>query len=342
MGAHTRDAFVADVEGFLRDNVLKVIGGWQSQTKSAVGNVRSAAGNPAFALGARRTGVELVAPELEAYFEKETAATEPHIFPFSKPQVVVRLDAPGTNAKSLAPVYLIPYAGGSGHGVRLPSQATDGYLVAYAMTAAQQGCTVEVSGDATSPHASHTNVIDAAAAQRQTVLNQRVAELQNDFLLAEHAAGLAPAAPNPAAANRAWFSHYAATGGNPVAEHNYSAISHGVIQPQLQPGGAITTIKSAHRLDRGRKGHSNYRYRVAAIAIALNPAAPSQGQVVAERTGGNWTFYYQVWNPIPFDVVRKDKLGLITYRRDRRRVTLDVVLAWGQLWPAYTQNVVHF
>lgn len=342
MGNATRLAFEANIENFLRDHALIARAGWASATKSGVGDVRAASGAPVFVMGGSQTGVRLDAPLVEAYFEKHAPAVEPHILPFSRPTVDLKLDAPGTNPKSMANVYLIPYQGGRGHGVKLPSQATDGLPVAYAVTAAQQGCTVEVSGTAAEPYASHTNVIDAHAPARQAMIHTRLAQLQADYLAAEQAAGLPGGAPNPAAVNRSWFGHYAPPGALGVQDRNYTNASHGVVQAQLQNAGNPRTIKVAHRENLGMAGHRNFRFRINPGSIVLNPAAPAQAQVVARRVAGNWTFYYQVWNPIQFQVIEKSKFGKITYHQDIRQVTVSVVLAWGQLWPHYTQNLVAF
>jgi hypothetical protein len=142
--------------------------------------------------------------------------------------------------------------------------------------------------------------------------------------------------------NRSWFGHYAPPGGLAVQDRNYSAASHAVVQAQLQHAGNARTIKVAHRENLGMAGHRNFRFRINPGSIVLNPAAPAQAQVVAQRVAGNWTFYYQVWNPIQFEVIEKSKFGKITYHQDVRQVTVSVVLAWGQLWPHYTQHLVAF
>jgi hypothetical protein len=340
MGNTTRMDFENNVEDFLRDHAIIVSGGWTHQTKSGGGNVRAAAGGPAFVLGAQNTAVSLNAPLVEAYFSQSASAVEPHLFPFSKPQVSVQLDAPGTNAKAL-PVYLIPYAGGTAHGVKLPNQAADGLAVAYAVTSAQNGCTVEVSGALNSPYASHTNVIDANAPHRQATILHRITQLQADYLAAEQAAGLPVGAANPAAVNRAQFGHYNGPGGA-VAHENYSVESHNIAQNQLMGGGVPVTRKAHHKQGLGLAGHRNFRYRVCPGTAVLNAAAPGQAQIVAQRVLNSWTFYYQMWSPIRFDVTEKDKFGQVTYNTRARVVDLNVVLAWGQLWPHYSQNVVAF
>lgn len=342
MGNHTRNLFVADPVGFLRDHVVSVRGAQLHQTKSGVSTVQAAAGNPAFAMGANQTGVRLDAPLVEAYFEKQSPAVMAATLPFSRPKIRIELDAPGTNPKSLQNVYLIPYAGEHGHGVKLPSQATDGHPIAYAVTSAQNGCTVVVSGNSVSPYVSHTNVADAAAPARQAAITQRLNSLQADFHAAELAAGIAPGG---AAADRTRFGHFQPAGPGPglaPIEHNYSNESFNTLHTQLMQAGNPRTTKVARRDNLGRAGHSNYRYRVDPNCTALAPGAASQAQVVARRQGGSWTFYFQIWNPVAFQITKKDKMGKITYRQTQNNILANVVLSWGQLWPLNTANFVVF
>ena len=100
---------------------------------------------------------------------------------------------PDDGSGTCVPVYVIPYQGGRALGVQLPDQATDGQAQAWAVTATQNGCTVEISGSRSSPYASHTNVIDAQAAMRQNKMNTRLSKLQQRFQAAAQAVvGIGP------------------------------------------------------------------------------------------------------------------------------------------------------
>jgi hypothetical protein len=223
--------------------------------------------------------------------------------------VTVTLDAP-SNAEKTLPVYLIPFRGGTAHGVQLPADGD----VTFALTASQNGCTVEVSGDPSAPFASHTNVIDANAPQRQAVLLRRLAQLQHEFSTVSPDGG--------ADRSRLQFGHYRGTAG--VTSVNYTQRSRRVVK------GEFTRLFGL-RQRKFRAG--DISYKLARDAAALDPNATAQAQIIAKREGGRWIFYYQVWNVLRFETRTYDQHGV---KHPGPPASVFVVLAWGQLWPNRT------
>lgn len=315
MGRATRDAFVNNTENFLRDNALVVRGAWGQTTRTpgtTVGTIRDTAGatlQQHFPLGTDSTAVNLAAPRVAAYFSRTDEPVRPELFPFSAPKVTVTLDAPN-NAEKTLPVYLIPFRGGTAHGVQLPADGD----VTFALTASQNGCTVEVSGDPSAPFASHTNVIDATAPQRQDLLLRRLAQLQHEFSAVSPDGG--------SDQNRLQFGHYRGTAG--VTNVNYTERSRHTVRDQF-------TQFFGQRRRKFRAG--DISYKLARDAMALDPSATAQAQIVAKREGERWIFYYQVWNALSFETRTYDQHGV---KHPGPTETVLVVLAWGQLWPNRT------
>lgn len=299
-----------------------------------------------------KSGVSLTAPIFSATFAETRAAESADMLEFSRPQVTVTLTpyAPGG-----LPVYLIPYEGGSARGIKLPAHGTDGHNVAYAMTATQNGCTVEVSGTAASPYASHSNVIDVktgGAAQkwfaREQKINLRLFKLQQRFAAAELAAG--GNAANPAV-NRTQFGFYDQTpvgAGGGATLKNYNAVMR---TAGNNADGQFGKAKRESRLI----GH--YRYMCVptdqAVLQLKDRSSPPNALVVGRRTAAGWTFYYQVYSDVYFHVKRVAKIGGIKLgdgefimndddNTQKKRFPATVVLAYGELWPHMTEVTCTF
>lgn len=347
-----RDDFEHDPLKFLRDHATFVNGG-AIQAMAAGGTV----GGEIAAQGrlttqkapgvAAKSGINLQAPIFSATFAETRAAENADMLDFSRPQVTVTLTP---YAAGGLPVYLIPYEGGSARGIKLPAHGTDGHNVAYAMTATQNGCTVEVSGPPASPYASHSNVIDVKhddAAQkwfaREQKINLRLFKLQQRFAAAELAAGGNSAAPTQ---NRTQFGFYDQTptgGAGAATMKNYNAVM------RAAGNSAEGQFGKAKREER-RFGH--YRYMCVptdqSIEALKNRASPPNALVIGRRTVAGWTFYYQVYTDVTFNVKRVPKLGgfklsegEFIMRDDdptkRKRYSACVVLAYGELWPNLTE-----
>lgn len=297
---------------------------------------------------AAKSGVMLGAPLFSPTFAETRAAENGDVLDFSRPQITVNLGA--HNAAGL-PVYLMPYEGASARGVKLPAHGTDGFAVAWAMTTTLNGCTVEVSGDAASPYASHTNVIDVNnndAAQkwiaREQKINARLFNLQQRFAAAEAAAGGNAAAP---AMNRAQFGFYDPSGAGGVAagQHkNYNAAMQRTANQADGQAGKTTR--------RENNTFSHYRYYCLptddTIQALRNRAMPPNAIVVGRRDISGWKFYYQVYAEMAFNIKRVLKfkgiqLGdgefIMSDADDtkRKKYHATVVLAYGQLWPVMTE-----
>ena len=347
-----RAAFEASVEGFLSKYATMVQGGSIQQTTSGsrvgteIANAGFAPTQKASGAGTAKSAISMTAPLLTANFVKSQSRAHKDYLDFSAAQITIQLDR--FNAPTDLPVYLIPYEGGSGRGVKLPAHGTDGFPVAYAMTATQNGCTVEVSGTQDSPYASHTNVIDVTHASadqkwadREAKINLRLARLQARFAMAEAAAGGDTTAP---ASNRTQFGFYDPSGpGGAGSFVNYNAQMQKVANAQDGVPGKTG--------DREEGFLSHFRYYAVptdrVIHDCRNRRLPPQALVVGRRDAGGWTFYYQVWRPMQFFIkrVRKAhglKIGRGEYLVDgqgrKQEFPITAILDYGELWPNHTEH----
>jgi hypothetical protein len=187
-------------------------------------------------VGNQKTGVSLTAPMLTAVVDKVANSREnKDMLPFSRATVEVKFQA--YQAGTGVPVYLIPYEGGKSRGVKLPAHGADALAAVAAMTATQNGCTVEVSGTQASPYASHTNVADVSVGvaverfrARRAKMLTRVDKLQQRFGAAEAAAGGNPADPG---LNRRQFGYYpppVGAMGSVVEQVNYTEIARQLVR----------------------------------------------------------------------------------------------------------------
>jgi hypothetical protein len=342
MPYHTE--FRAGVERFLGQYAVGVAGGMASNAHGlparTVQQVLAAHG---FAMGARRSEVSLAAPRVHAYFDLASAAQHRDTLPFSRDELTVSLgddDGTGTGV----PVYLIPYAGRRAMGVRLPGEATDGLAEAWAMTATQNGCTVEISGDRASPYASHTNVIDATAVNRRTKMATRLDKLQQRFVTA---LGPGPIAPqDDPTQNRVQFGFFAPTALNPSSHHHgyQASVDHVAAALDARTIALNRQIKGG-RVETGWATHT--RYHIAPTQTTINtlrnPANPPNALVVGHRTGGQWSFYYQEYATMRFEVREVRKIGPKLTTHDawltnhagtaHRTYGVLVVLSHGRVWP---------
>lgn len=351
--ANYRAAFENDVEGFLAKYATLVNGASGQNTPSGtkVGAEITAAGfapTQKLAGGTAKSAVSLTAPLLTATFSKARPRDHKEYFDFSAAQITIDLDR--YNGPADLPVYLIPYEGGSGRGVKLPAYGTDPYAVAYAMTASQNGCTVEVSGPADSPYASHTNVIDVNTgdadqkwANRETKINLRLATLQRRFAAAEAAVGGDQHAPE---SNRTQFGFYDPQGPGGVAANRF--VNYNAQMAKVGAAQENVTRKTARR-ETGFLSHFRY-YAVPTdevIEECRNRRLPPQGLVIGRRDATGWKFYYQVWRPMDFFIkrIRKVKgwqLGsgdyLVKSNGHRDTFNITVILDYGELWPTHSEH----
>jgi len=348
-----QDEFTNDLLKFLKEHAVLVNGG-SAQNLAGGGTIGAAITAQGIqttqkAPGvAAKAGVSLAAPLFSPSFAKTRDAENADLLDFSRPMVTVSL---GAHVATGLPVYLMPYEGGGGRGVRLPAHGTDPYNVAYAMTATLNGCTVEVSGTPASPYASHTNVIDVTAGTaaqkwiaREQKINARLFRLQQRFAAAEAAGGGNAAAP---ALNRTQFGFYDSTGAGAVAagsHKNYNAAMKNTVDRAEGQFG-----KTTRRED---KLFTHYRYYCVptdeSIQTLRNRQLPPNAVVVGRRDAGGWKFFYQVYAEVTFNIKRQLKmkgieLGSGEYLMNegddtkRKKYHATVVLAYGELWPNMTE-----
>jgi hypothetical protein len=331
-----RDLLLHDIEEYMR-TYITVCNSADSNLARGGGTVAQYLQGSGFNYGNRHTEVMLTAPLVYAYFNVDLAARNANIFGFSRDKVKVEI-GPDDGSHTGVPMYLVPYREGNARGVKLPSQAQDGFAEVFAITAAQDGCTFEVFGSVASPYCSHSNCKDKASNERQNKMKDRVDKLHARFLQAEQAAAVGFAMPNGPI--RTQFQNYSddrfAPPDGPIRQVNYTEgakIGVRAIADQTVKGKRVETGAFSHR-----------RYHIKLTDQSKNEVLGPQvgaGQVIARRRLGAWSFYYQEHAPLYFDVVAVDKVGP---KLERARTTIsnhngkaaDAILCSGKLWPVYT------
>ncbi len=342
MPFHTE--FLAGVENFLGRYCVTVKGGMTSFGKDGVENVGKLLKRAGYRPDkSPKSVVSLTAPTLRAYFALAQVGSHKDILPFSRDAVEVTFgddDGSGT----CVPVYIVPYEGGRGLGVRLPDQATDRLPQAWVMTTLQNGCTVEISGPRSSPYASHTNVADMGAADRRQRMARRLSLLQQRFQ--------AQLSPNPIVPgndprlNRTQFGYYVPTRVHqpPVNFRSYTANIVAVTGRLAASTTAVQQQFKGGRAETGRATHKRYYFQPtqASLDQINKPANTHQAIVMGHRINDQWTFYFQEWAGMNFNVREVDKFGPLIRTRDawmlnrrgtRKDYSVDVVLSHGTLWP---------
>jgi len=296
-----------------------------------------------------KTSVGLATVSVSAHFDKPVPRSnnpeEKLMFPFHRAQVRIRYGAPG--AGGLNPVYVIPYEQGTARGVKLPAHGTDGHAAAYAMTATQSGCTVEVSGAAASPYVSHTNVLDKLQPVRQVAINARLQKLRNRFIAAEVMAGNVHAAIPAASRHQFGFYGPLGPGGVPAAQFlNYRQRFEDI----------YTDIARHGRVRRESRMFSHVNYVVSpttpALRVARNPLNPPMALFVGKRSAAGWRFFFQVYMPVlEFHVTRVFKRrgtvlrpqAIMNAAGNQLKVFRPtVVLEYGEFWPNIVAHTVDF
>jgi hypothetical protein len=275
--------------------------------------------------------VDLNAPQVYAFFDISYQATHIDVIPWSVAQISTRFhNAAWFNGEQGVPVYLVPYEGNRSIGVKLPA----GTGPAYAMTATQNGCTFEVSGDRTCPYVSHSNARNVPAPRRQAAIIARAQRLLLAFNSAEVNSNSDTTQPqNDPNQNRAMFGHFANVPGFANSMVDYTANNRMAASRLIGPSGQGRAIKGA-RLGHGIQGHSRYWLTLRGNSITAITNAPGTSLVVGRRQGGIWTFYHQSYQYLEFDVTRRVKWGNVTKRNVQEgRKTATVITSWGELWP---------
>lgn len=333
-----KDLLLHDIEEYMR-TYITVCKSADSNGAHGGGTVLQYLQGNGFNYGNRHTEVAITAPLVHAYFTIDLAARNADIFGFSRDRVKVEI-GPDDGSHTSVPMYLIPYREGNARGVKLPTQAQDGFVEAFAITAAQDGCTFEVFGSANSPYCSHSNCKDKAANERQDKMKDRVDRLHDRFLQAEQAAN--GAFVMPGGLRRTQFQNYtddrAAPPNGPIRQVNYSEGAKMAVR-----GIADQSVKG-NRVETGLFTHRRYHIQLTdqCKREVLGPQVGA-GQVIARRRQGVWSFYYQEHASLYFDVVAVDKVGP---KAERKRTTIsnangkgaDAILCSGQLWPTYTAH----
>src|SRR5919202_2989686 len=308
--------FETDIEAFLRTYALYVNGALLNQINGDGQTVGTLIGG-GFAGAQGSTLVSLNAPLVYAHFSLKQAASNPNYIPISAESVQMKFD----NNNTGLPIYLIPYEGTRSLGVKLPR----GNHVAYAITATLNGCTVEISGSDTEPYVSHSNVYNVTHAvpatqfaNRQIAMTTRLAGLKTDFTTAETTAGnVVPGVnnvnnPNYNPLNFAFYANHANPPGYPGTTVDYRNDVEQVAT--LLAGGTPPITQKGGRQDTNLISHSRYMLTLtqASLQTYQDPQVPPNAIVVARRSAGNpgqWTFYYQEYASLTFNVREKAKVG---------------------------------
>lgn len=297
--------------------------------------------------GNRTTGVSLTAPLLTAVANKLAGGRDDKdMLPFSRATVEVKFQS--YQAGVGVPVYLIPYEGGKSRGVKLPAHGADALPAAAAMTATQNGCTVEVSGTQASPYASHTNVADVTVGvsverfrARRAKMLERVDKLQQRFAAEEGAAGGNAAAPALARRQFGFYPPPIGIVGAAVQQVNYTEIARKLVRSRE----GVFTLVHTHPNPRPGVGRVDYVACPTAGSIANNtdPLAPPNAILMGVRGAGGWTFYYQVYTLMTFEVrtIEDGKMSTMQPVMNGaipKRYSCKVILDHGEFWPNVTSN----
>jgi len=347
---------IANPETFLGKYALKVMGGTVQSlvTANPAGGMTLAAEyqRQGFATstkpgggGPQKSGISLTAPLVSASIDKIVSRASKADLPFSRATLQVQFQHYQNGVG--VPAYLIPYEGSKGRGVRLPAHGSDAFDPVFCFTATQNGCTVDVSGDTASPFAAHTNVFDVQGANalarfnnKRQKMNDRLAKLQQRFAAADMAA-----TGGPSAVGRDWrqFNHFAALppgGGGPGPDEiNYTEIANRLVRNKN--GGYLFLNRLTHNAD-----FIDFFATPTAQTVATNTNAmtPPNAILLGRRTqAAGWTFYYQVYSDLTFNIVSiinndAATMQLATQGGQNRNYPAMVVLDYGQFWPNATSH----
>lgn len=291
----------------------------------------------------QKSGISLTAPLVSACIDKTTGRESKADLPFSRATLTVTFQH--HQAGVGVPAYLIPYEGSKARGVRLPAHGSDAFATVFCFTATQNGCTVDVSGDATAPFASHTNVFDvngptalAKFAAKRQKMEARLTKLQQRFAAADSAA---TGGPSQVGQNRRLFNHFAALppgGGVAPDELNYTEIDNRLVRNKN--GGYLFLKRLTHNTD-----FIDYFATPTALSVQSNTnvMSPPNAILMGARSAAGWMFYYQVYSKLEFNIVsiiNNDAMTMemVMHGAHRRNYPAMVVLDHGQFWPNVTSN----
>lgn len=335
------DEFTNDPEDFLSRYAVSVRAAETSSVVDANGNTIWNAGLGRFLQLSDITGnhfggtanygrsASLNAYQATAFFRLSSAAAETNMIGCSVGQVEISFSqAAQVNGQNGVPIYIIPYQGTKSLGVKLPAGLGD----AYAMTATQNGCTVEISGTRQRPYASHSNsanlgVVNNDFAARGLLMRDHLDNLHQAYTQAEQNAHGNVARHTQ---NRAQFNFFTPSNQFQGANVNYQDITR-----------LIGLAQNARRNIKGRRvnskvGHVRYYLTLARATIDAmnNRQMPPQAIVMGKRSNGVWTFYYQTWRPLSIEVRKSHKLwGLKVRTENLGAKHITGIMAHGQLWP---------
>lgn len=313
-----RDEFIANPIDFMSKNGIKI---------AAAGTTNPFMANPGTLTGAWGgvgEKVELVAPSGVAEFAEQTARVDHPYIKCGVPVLSLSLvDHPGPPAVLGAeqiPVYVIPYWGGKGVGVKLPT----GPGPAYAITTKIDGCTFSVSGTRQEPYCGHSNMHGVARHLKSTTMEQHINMLNQLFRTAE-----GPGHDADVDTNSAIFNYFPWEGaGGPDAAVNYMYLAQQRVRLCAESGSHFLRSKSGIL----SKDTWDAKLSDRSAALANEPFA-AESAVIGIRTGGAWAFYFNTFYSLEF-VVRHRRRGLT--RTTYTTVPMNCVLTYGEIWPNQT------
>lgn len=226
--------------------------------------------------------------------------------------------------------YVLPSQGDGAIGIQLPA----GGNARYMFTTTQDGCTVQVSGAATSPYVSHTNVSTTPWANKPAIIQQRLLALQAAFVPVANRTPLND--PTIGALEFGYFDVNDPNGQGFVRRNNTNT---------LQTLGNLLSASSDLKVRHEETvGHTNVTWHVSQHThnTLSNPNFIPNALVIGERAGPGqpWSFYYQESTDIELVKRSKYKIGSVRMKTEEATVAGRVILSYGRLWPTPTTAIV--
>ena len=222
-------------------------------------------------------------------------------------------------------VHVIPYSGNKSLGVKLPP----GDEPAIAITTKIDGCTMLVSGESSSPFASHSNVATPPEERtKEQFLTQHLNEIESAFkeLVAEENI-------DSVSQNKAMFGHWDVSKDVPGAQVQYSQHQHARITHETSQG--LTHFRAEKKV-----GHSKKIVKLdqGAVDLAKNNGAAANA-FIGVRQDGIWSFHFCSFGSFTFLIIDEQKLKGWSYKSSQTKYSCIAITAHGEFWP--NPNLTH-
>lgn len=308
-----REQFQADLGKFLANHAVNV--------KAAGSVAASLQGmDPFKGMKVGSDAVSLAAPSGYAKLEMTKPKVENSVMKCGAPEVLFSL----VNDSHAIPVYVIPYKGMSGLGVKLPT----GREKAYAITTRIDGCTFSISGSRQTPYASHSNVYDTKASkeEKRDKMGSHIQILEAAFRRAELEAG---ADGSDVGADRAHFNYWH----RPPIPGQAQVVNYAEIAQQRVAIAAENGVQHYRRNQFGSHKKHIVKLSDESASKLLGENFIPYNAVIGERVNGDWTFYYNTSSSVTFEILEQVKIKGLKLRNNRTIFATSVVLCHGTIWP---------